>query len=89
MEYVQQNIFSLNDKTAFYPFGFSKRVLVSSGNDEFAIQFEALRGSAFNQARAVDSIWPFRRLSSLIVAAHCAAACGSDEPMRLLKALTA
>ncbi len=72
-----------------YPFGVSRRAFASSGNDEFAIQVEALRGSLFSQSRATDSICPLRRLSSLIVAAHCAAAWGSDDVMSLVKALTA
>ena len=72
-----------------YPFGVSSRAFASSGNDEFAIQVEALRGSLFSQSRATDSICPLRRLSSLIVAAHCAAAWGSDDVMSLVKALTA
>ena len=56
---------------------------------EFEIQVEALRGSVFSQARAVVSIWLSRKFSLLMVAAHCTAARGSDELMRLLKALTA
>ena len=73
----------------FYPPGLSNRAFVSSGKDEFEIQVEALRGSAFSQARAVDSIWLLRSPSSPIVAAHCTAACGSEVEMRLVKALTA
>ena len=62
---------------------------MSSGSDEFEIQAEALRGSVFSQARALDSIWPLRRPSLLMVAAHSTAACGSDELIRLVNALTA
>jgi hypothetical protein len=55
MEYVQPNIFSLYDKTAFIRLD-SASVFGVISNDEFAIQFEALRGSAFTKrARSIPS----------------------------------
>ena len=90
-EHVQQNILPLPGGPAFPRAtlrGEQPRFRVL-GNEEFAIQAEALLGSVFSQSRAMDSSWLLRMLWSPIVSAHCAAACGSDERMRSAKALTA